>query len=94
MRVNELNPGNEALTQLREHWQKVLMMVMKKHGIKETTLDLPDMQWMIDASQRGDTPILVTLGRKQHGPDGGFTLILCDNAAAAMEIVAKYQGTG
>lgn len=90
----ELNPSNEALTQLREHWQKVLMCVMRKHGIKEVTLDLADFEWLLAANAKGDMPIMLTLGRKQLGPDHGFTLVLCDNQAEAMERVALHQGRG
>jgi predicted small metal-binding protein len=94
MKVTELNPSNEALTQLREHWQQVLMHVMKKHGIKEVTIDMVDMQWLVDLNAQGKMPVMVTKGRKQLGPDGGFTLILCDSEQEAMEIVAKHHGRG
>lgn len=90
----ELNPSNEALTQLREHWQKVLICVMRKKGIKEVTLDMPDFQWLIDANAGGRMPFLVTIGRKSKGPDGGFTLVLCETQQEALEIVAQRQGRG
>lgn len=90
----ELNPNNEALTQLREHWQKVLMLVMKKEGIKECTLDLIDMEWLIEANKRGEMPFMLTLGRKQLGSQGGFTLVLCDSQSEAVERMAKHQGQG
>lgn len=94
MSVREINPDNEALTQLREHWQQILMHVMRKHGIKEVTIDCADMQWLIDLNARGNMPMLVTIGRKNVGPHGGFTLHLCDSQRDAMEIVAKHQGRG
>lgn len=92
--MQELNPSNEALTQLREHWQQILMHVMKKSGIKQVTIDLADMQWLVDLNDQGKRPIMVTLGRKQVGPHGGFTLILCESDQEAMEVVAKNQGRG
>ncbi len=90
----ELNPNNEALTQLRDHWQKMLMLVMKKNGIKETTIDLPDMQWLCDLNERGEMPYMITLGRKSIGPHGGFTLILCETKEEMLELIAKHQGSG
>lgn len=89
--MNEINPGNEALTQLREHWQKVL--VMKKHGLREVTIDLADMQAAFGINGER-MPFLVTLGRKRIGPHGGFTLILCDSETAAVEVIAQRQGRG
>lgn len=89
----ELNPSSEVLTQLRDHWQKVLVMVMKKHGLKEVTIDLEDMQAVFGADG-GRRPFLVACGRKQVGPHGGFTLILCENQAEALEVIAKHQGRG
>jgi hypothetical protein len=90
----EINPDNEALTQLREQWQKMLMLVMKKHGLKEVTIDAPDMQWLIDLNARGEMPFMIVLGRKRLGPEFGCTLVLCESKAEMIERIALHQGRG
>lgn len=87
----EINSGNEALTQLRPYWDKVLVAVMKQAGIREITLDAPDFERLFPA---GRGPIVVVLGRKHIGDDGGFTLCIADTRAEMVELVAKHQGNG
>jgi hypothetical protein len=86
----EVNPHNEALTQLREHWQQALVALMLKHDIKETVLDFNEFRplWV------KNPPILVVIGRKNVGPHGGFKLVVAANQAEMLEIVAKKQGHG
>jgi len=85
----EMNSGNEALTQLRPLWDKVLVLTMRKAGLKELTIDMPDVAPLL-----ASPPIVVVLGRKHLGPDHGFTIILADSQAEMMELLAKHQGKG
>ena len=89
--VEEMNPGNEALTQLRGQWEKILLAVMRKHGIAEVTLDAPELEQLLPPD---NPPVLVVLGRKQVGPHGGFTLKVAANQQEALELVALNQGRG
>lgn len=85
----EINPGNEALTQLRPYWEKILVIIMRMTGLKEITIDQPEIQAVI-----ANPPTVVVLGRKKLGPDKGFTLVVADNNREATEILAKHQGQG
>lgn len=86
---HELNPSSEILNQLRPHWDKVLVAVMRKHGIREVTLDGPEFEQLLTPP-----PVMVALGRKHVGEHGGFTLVIAKDQAEAIEIVAKQQGRG
>lgn len=88
---DELNSGNEALTQLRPLWDKLLVIIMRKAGLKEVTVDMVDLEPFVQA---GRLPIVVVLGRKHLGHDKGFTLIIADTQAEMLELVAKHQGKG
>lgn len=85
----EINPDNEALTQLRPYWDKICCILMRKLGLKEITLDLPDFQTL-----ETKMPYLCVLGRKKLGSDKGFTLIVADSEQEMLEIIAKHQGKG
>ena len=85
----EINPDNEALTQLRPFWDKILVAMMRKAGVKELTLDLPDLTAM---TKDGKLPYVVVLGRKHIGPHGGFTICIADTREEIAELLAKHQG--
>lgn len=89
----EINPSNEALTQLRPYWPQICVAVMRQHKIKEVTIDLPDL---VGAFGRDGQrmPYLAVIGRKHLGPHGGFTLLLCDTREELLEAIAKHQGRG
>lgn len=84
-----MNGGNEALTQLRPLWDKILVLALRKAGLKEITIDMPDVTPILE-----NPPIVVVLGRKHLGPDHGFTLIVADSRAEMLELIAKHQGSG
>lgn len=88
---NELNSGNKALTQLRPLWDKLLVIIMRKAGLKEVTVDMADLAPFIAA---GGLPFVVVLGREHLGPDKGFTLIIADTREEMLELLAKHQGKG
>jgi hypothetical protein len=36
--MREVNPGNEALQQLRLFWDRIMVVLMRKAGLKELTI--------------------------------------------------------
>lgn len=81
----EINPSNQTLTQLRDHWQKICVLVMRKLGAKEVDITERDVAEVMAEGM----PFLVTHGRKD-----GFKLVLVKDQAAAVEYIAKNVGRG
>ena len=94
--MHELNPKNEGLTQLREYWDKIIIMLMRKQGLKEVTFDLEDFQkYLPPVRTDGKFHLYVcVLGRKHLGPHGGFTIVLADSEQEMIETMARHQGKG
>lgn len=87
----ELNSGNDALTELRPFWDKILVAIMAKSGMKEITLDMPDLQ----ALWADGPPIVIVLGRRHINPvTGGFTLVVCKTQEEAAAIVNRHKHLG
>lgn len=87
--AHEINPANEALAQLRPFWDKIIVIMMRKMGIKELAIDAPDIEPIITKP-----PIICVLGRKKLGEDKGFTICLAESQTEMAGILAKHQGRG
>lgn len=82
----EINPSNPGLTGLREQWQKLVVLIMKKHDLREVTFTAAEIEELIGSERM---PYLVTHFKKNE-----LALVLCDDRAQAIEYMAKNQGHG
>lgn len=87
--MNEINPENQALTQLRAFWDKIIVILMWKAGLKEITIDSEDVAPLLK-----NPPVICVLGRKALGEDKGFTILLANSREEMLEALATHQGKG
>ncbi len=81
--VNEINPDNATLEQLREHWEKiaaVLVWKLARDGVRITMQDLDQFQAESDAGEC----VLFTHGHKD-------SIELAIVSASRAEILARHD---
>lgn len=86
MCLMEINPRNQTLTQLRDHWQKMFVLVMVKLGVSEIDITEDDIAKL---NAGGSMPFLVT-----HGHARGVKFILKPSEREALEYLMRQQSKG